>query len=247
MVCPFWMGKTNAAQEPWKAMKASPALSRRSVIGHVAAGLGVAYMTGALLPLCVSEEAARASFETGNDAGPGGVKYWFGFGSVTAHWIEWPEIPINRRLKCDDCPTAVESALNEGTPPADCTCITVVEGGWPFYAVNGFLYELDTRDQWHPAVQAAIVLNPEYPPGEESQIIPLAPIWSGLVANGMLFALVTTASHWALNALRMHRRRAASKCVNCGHSAVGNASGTCAECGCEVNRLPHAETWRKLG
>lgn len=239
MVCPFWMRKTNAAQEPWKAMNASPALSRRSVIGHVAAGLGVAYMTGALLPLCVSEEAAEASLETGsNGAGDGAVRYWFETGSVTAQWYEWGELPFKQPLQCGDCPTEVEAALNEGTPPADCASVTVVEGGWPLYAVRGYLYDLSTPDVLHQVVQAAVVLNPNYSPGEDSQIIPLAPIWSGLVANGMLFAIVTTAGHWALNALRMHRRRAASKCVNCGHSATGNASGTCAECGCEVSGIP---------
>lgn len=123
--------------------------------------------------------------------------------------------------------------------------------GWPWPALQGSRWDQNLSYQpsstplwpgdanaWNDRTigQSARPLPTGLPGVRDASIrlLPLGVLWPGLVANSALYALSLSAViAFAIHARRAWRRRA-GRCMSCGYSLAGNASGVCPECGAAV-------------
>lgn len=69
-------------------------------------------------------------------------------------------------------------------------------------------------------------------------VLPLRPIWLGLIVNSLLFAAAWWPVLWVIDRLRARHRRYQCRCASCGYSRIGIPSALpCPECG-EKARVP---------
>jgi hypothetical protein len=133
----------------------------------------------------------------------------------------------------------IEVAYDAAVHKAD-SGVVVEECGWPLIAVKGLVAlasPMCDRDLVNDCDQAAFVYVREVSGAlaihrgrGDQRIIPLRPVWTGVVGNSLLFAAVLWLFMWAVRSLRSRLRKQRGECPACGHDLRGY-SGTCPECG----------------
>jgi hypothetical protein len=106
--------------------------------------------------------------------------------------------------------------------------------GWPMMAMHGAM-EVDFSSHPH-SVRAvgSIPIDRHYPQLEDfygARLIPLRPIWPGLLANTVFYGVILWALWFTPGAVRRGLRRRRGACVRCGYDRRGISGGRCAECG----------------
>ncbi len=145
----------------------------------------------------------------------------------TLRWGCWPEV-----VKGFDHWTSNDAAWP--TPPGE----AVVEecAGWPWRAL-----------WWSAPWKSAGPIGPPLPPDTSSGIalptlagrwdatavraLPLVPIWSGLAADTLVYAVVWCGVWFGVGAIRRRYRRGRGLCPGCAYDLRGLTEGPCPECG----------------
>ena len=103
--------------------------------------------------------------------------------------------------------------------------------GWPALCLWCRLYAAGAAVpiEWvHGGIQA----SPATTAAASAVVLPLQPIWSGLLINIVVYALAWGVLLFALGWVRRARRRANGRCTGCGYDRAGLAPhAACPECG----------------
>lgn len=106
---------------------------------------------------------------------------------------------------------------------------TAILSGWPMRAMVGVGYTRTSNST--PTVEYAS--RWAIPVGSTASgrvILPLRPLWPGFAVNVVLLAAVIASLRGGARALRNARRRAAGRCLGCGHPLAFEQKA-CPECG----------------
>ena len=106
----------------------------------------------------------------------------------------------------------------------------LVAGGWPFYVVFGCFEVRGANPPRYGVAEGAVFLD-DSRPFERALVVPLRPIWQGLLANSLLLWVAIELGVRAFRWLRQRIRRVNRRCENCGYALHGALNGTCPECG----------------
>lgn len=105
--------------------------------------------------------------------------------------------------------------------------------GWPFLALHGRAQLLHDGSVFSEAsTEHAIVLTPaDKSRGTGMKLLPLWPVWGGLVTNSVLFGATYMCVFSVVVACRRRYRRNRGLCVICGYDLRAVDNRTCSECG----------------
>ncbi len=126
--------------------------------------------------------------------------------------------------------------LPDGTIERDvpATTITVerVRRGWPLFCLEGAIWTPGTQ----PPRTDALLVSPAA--GGRNTYLPLRPLWGGLLANAVLFAVMLVTLCRLPGAAERLVRRWRRRCPRCNHPLDPDRTpnGVCPECGPEVGR-----------
>ena len=109
-----------------------------------------------------------------------------------------------------------------GGTPANASYLHV-RHGWPWHAAEG-------REVHAPGQPSARAWATYWNIGPGRHLVPMAPVWPGLLANTLFYAALTLALLMGLRSWRTRRRRKRGRCVACGYE-LGESVGVCPECG----------------
>ncbi len=115
--------------------------------------------------------------------------------------------------------------------------VTVCQAGWPMRCLESIDFVEIKRDlTWTRTVGPMGIELPLHSsttwPGEAGAVLPLGPIWLGLLANTLFYAYLIALPVLSIRAARVVRRRRRGACESCGYSRAGlDASTPCPECG----------------
>ena len=163
-------------------------------------------------------------------------------------WPVWDQNP-NRRL----APPGTIHALVEGTSfeaemkekfdNNEAPCALWRADGWPLLA-------LSSEGRWQsydalgmsPVIGGIRVGPRNVVPRDGVRILPLQPVWSGLIINTVLyvslwFTLFSLREIWDFRNIRSRLRRRRGQCVRCGYQLLPDQT-RCSECG----RVPHSNS-----
>jgi len=114
---------------------------------------------------------------------------------------------------------------------------TVDQVGWPMRCLEAIDFVEIKRDlTWTRTVGPMgieLPLHSSAPwPGQAGAVLPLGPIWLGLLANTLFYAYLIALPVLSIRAVRVVRRRRRGACESCGYSRAGLApEAACPECG----------------
>ncbi|MCZ6850308.1 MAG: hypothetical protein O7F17_01560 [Planctomycetota bacterium] len=132
--------------------------------------------------------------------------------------------------------------------------LTVIDAGWPFYALEGSRWRRDD-DRWGGKRITTIRLldgainidmNPVQPQWtlrsapiqvtglSQKRLLPLRPIWAGFAVNTIFYAAILWLIIPGPFALRRHLRRKRGLCVACGYDLRHAEHDACPECGAAI-------------
>jgi hypothetical protein len=119
--------------------------------------------------------------------------------------------------------------------------------GWPIHAFEGYRIAqiapraspLEPHRATSVAHYGALPFEPD-PPTPFSVVLPLRPLWRGLVTNSLIYAFPCFLTLWGLSLARARRRARRAACTNCGHSLHG--SSRCPECGTPLSAARQGPT-----
>ena len=103
--------------------------------------------------------------------------------------------------------------------------VVAVASGWPWLAASG-------QDRWlqQPNMPSTHVSVARFELGAQQFRIPLVPLWSGFVANALVYLPFVLAGLALLARHNRSRRRSKNRCIACNYDLSG-ARGPCPECG----------------
>ncbi len=107
--------------------------------------------------------------------------------------------------------------------------------GWPMLSMHGratMIFPPNTAAapphvQWEGLYEIVPLTN-------EYRLLPLRPIWPGVLFNTCLYAAMLAFLVYAPGSIRRTLRRRRGQCVTCGYDRRGNPCGSCPECGRDV-------------
>ena len=105
--------------------------------------------------------------------------------------------------------------------------------GWPLPVFSAEVWWASHSSNWvWKVVGGELVGSQSVPAGDGVRIVPLQPIWSGLVVNSLFYSSVWYAifSLFWYRELRSTLRRRRGQCVRCGYKIL-NVQTRCSECG----------------
>lgn len=113
----------------------------------------------------------------------------------------------------------------------------IVARGWPFGAA-WCEYQVEIiafpASDWGPITRGqprgGVALPGSRTGWLEPVLLPLYPLWPGLIADAAIFGLAWGAALTGVSALRRSRRRRGGRCPECGYDLAG-AKSVCPECG----------------
>lgn len=109
--------------------------------------------------------------------------------------------------------------------------------GWPLRAAVGSVTYVCEHEPDNKKIEVrnwGIPFVREKDPQRTSPgIIPLRPIWCGLLTDYLCYYLILSLPFFAFGVVRTVLRARRSRCINCGYLLTGNESGICPECGWE--------------
>jgi hypothetical protein len=108
-------------------------------------------------------------------------------------------------------------------PPEGYTTVEAVSAGWPWHAAHGLRY----RARGNPSLDRGLVALPL---GRSGDVLPVLPIWTGLLGNTLLYGGTLLLAWWLLRGRRVARRRARGECLACGYTLDAGME-RCPECG----------------
>ena len=112
--------------------------------------------------------------------------------------------------------------------------------GWPFLAMwSGLSYDGNLQPPTKiPTIMRGLVLNPDAMSGPSPdttvRMLPLAPIWSGFLADIAFYSLIWLVLLMLTVASRRALRSRQGCCVICGYDLRGTPHGKCPECGSAI-------------
>jgi len=134
--------------------------------------------------------------------------------------------------------------------------------GWPWRALVFELWEQNVPSNrvggmpdWEEGLRGAVVVpggglrrSPSI--GGDDLYLPLLPLWRGLLANVLFYALVVLVLRRGFVLLRGRRRRRRGRCWaggGCGYDLTGLDAATCPECGRPVAPTKSPQRQRRVG
>lgn len=114
-----------------------------------------------------------------------------------------------------------------------------VRAGWPFTCVAAYRYRMvygwsnkvPEPPYWVGAVTPPKFLHPKSGAWNLPRVIPVRPVWSGLVLNSLVWAVPLGLVLSGARRLRRRRRDRLGCCRECGYSLTGIGGAVCPECG----------------
>lgn len=107
----------------------------------------------------------------------------------------------------------------------------VVRSGWPALAFQGERWARADNNWSNPRLFTAIDANAVLGIGCDARLLPLSPIWQGLVVNTLFYALMVGLLAYGPFAFRRFIRSLRGLCPVCSYDLRGNLSDGCPECG----------------
>lgn len=102
--------------------------------------------------------------------------------------------------------------------------------GWPFHAVESWEYGGSWGGGW--SFSEGAVRTRDTDPWSCRSIVPVHPVWNGLIADSAMHASVWFGLFVSAHFIRPRSRRRSNRCVACSYDIRGLASGSCCpECG----------------
>ncbi|UYV11520.1 MAG: hypothetical protein NCW75_09425 [Phycisphaera sp.] len=194
------------------------------VLAVASVPVSAAIMYGVLWTTVVSHaqfEDGAASVEAFRTVGFG-AEFWFvsANGALALKDLrDVSEVPV---AATDPRPGYARPAW--GGTPANASYLHV-RHGWPWRAAEG-------RQVYPPGQLSSLVRMTYWNIGPGRHLVPLAPVWPGLVANTLFYATLTLVPLAGLRSWRTRRRRKRGRCVACGYElGEGVGVGVCPECG----------------
>lgn len=110
-------------------------------------------------------------------------------------------------------------------PPPGYSLVGGYSAGWPWHAAHSleFSEPADPRVPWITRGQAPLMLSRSY-------VIPVLPIWSGLLGNTLLYGGALLLAWWLVRGRLKAKRRARGECLACGYP-LDDGMARCPECG----------------
>ncbi len=106
-----------------------------------------------------------------------------------------------------------------------------VSAGWPLHAAHSL-----THVEGHPGTARREHGLLRLTISGKDIVLPMFPIWTGLLGNTLLYGGALLLAWWSLRGLRMNTRRARGGCAGCGYP-LGLRMQRCPECGREGRRI----------
>ena len=160
-------------------------------------------------------------------------------------WPAWSEDP-NRRLTPPGMihtlveGTSFEAEMKEKFDNSESACALWRADGWPFLALSSEArwQSYDARGM-SPVIGGVLVGPRNVVPDDGPRILPLQPIWSGLIINTVLyvslwFTLFSLRDIWDFRNIRSRLRRRRGQCVRCRYRLLPDQT-RCSECGERVS------------
>ena len=115
--------------------------------------------------------------------------------------------------------------------------MTVLDAGWPCYALWGLIWEWDVPPEpglHSPLLSHSFQLRGRFVAGywRAPRLIPLRPIWPGFAVNTLFYAAFLWLLGHSVFAMRRFIRMKRGLCVKCGYPM--GESAVCSECGEEL-------------
>ncbi|MCL4196414.1 MAG: hypothetical protein KJZ69_02880 [Phycisphaerales bacterium] len=135
-----------------------------------------------------------------------------------------------------------------GSIVLDYEMCTIVTAGWPFLSFEGSVHHLGNAAGVQSRLSGMIsvperiaglaIPSIDVPP---DRVLPVGPIWFGLLANTVLYAVPFAVLVWAIGLFRRRVRFLRGRCPSCGYDLRGSTDrdgSRCPECGRTAGRRP---------
>lgn len=249
--CEWYVGKVQTGRRHAMATDLAGPTSRGAVarvlrsraLRRLAIACVATYACGALLPVCatgwwgttsgttivlVGSEEQVYSWETA----PGALLAGKPLPADSRVWVKG--VGPDWRERLDEGPVSIKRAIADilarrSGPTWDAPW-EIVAGGWPFYVVYGFFDVRGANPPRYGVAEGAVILD-DSRSFERALVVPLRPMWQGLLANSLLLWLAMELTVRARQWLTRRSNRVNRRCENCGYALVKGAYRRCPECG----------------